>query len=251
MPFLVPLAFALYISRTRAWILATLLALAIILLLWACKKVGFRRLLIICVTLLLVGLLLFGAAQDFLLKAFAFLFVRTANLPLEVAVRGVGKAPDLSLMLRYRLWDYGWKTFLDNPLTGVGAANLRIEDAARPQISEPRAGIGYVDNHYLNVLAETGVLGAAAWIYLLYLLFSASRRVVRLSDQEEWQGMCFGFIGAVVVFLTGGIFWLLTVFVYDSSMLAFLFALVFSSERLLRERSIQRSASPAEPDRVR
>ncbi len=251
LPLFVPLAFALYISRTRAWILGTLLAMVTILLLRAYKKMGFRRLAVVCVTLLLVGLMLFGAAQDFLLKTFTFLFVRTANLPLKVAARSVGKTPDLSLMLRYRLWNYAWKMFLGNPLTGVGAANMRFEDASRPRMSKPRAGLGYVDSHYLNILAETGMLGAAAWIFLLYLLFSTSRRIVRESDDKEWQGMCFGFIGAVVVFLTGGVFWLLTVFVYDTSMLAFLCALLFSSERLLKERSIRRLTSSVETSRSR
>lgn len=248
---LAPLAFALYISRTRAWILGTLLALLMISLLWAYKKIGFRRLVVICVTLLLVGVMLFGAAQDLLLKTFTFLFVRTANLPIDVASRGVGKAPDLSLMLRYRLWSYAWKVFLDNPLTGVGASNMRIEDAARPQMSKPRAGIGYVDNHYLNILVETGVLGAAAWIYLLYLLFSASWRIVHFSDDRRRQGMCFGFIGAVIVFLTGGVFWLLTVFIYDSSMLAFLFALIFASDKLLRGQNMRLPALPAETKSIR
>ena len=254
MPFVLllsPLVLALHISRTRAWILGTLLALLVICLIWAYKRIGFRRVVVIGVSLLLVGVMLFGVAQDLLLKTFTLLFVRTANLPIEVASRSVGKAPDLALLLRYRIWNYAWRVFLDNPLTGVGAANMRIEDAVRPIISKPRPGIGYVDNHYLNILVETGVLGAAAWIYLLYLLFSASWRIVHFSDDHRRQGICFGFIGAVIVFLTGGVFWLLTVFVYDSSMLAFLFALIFASDRLLRGQNMRLPALPAETKSIR
>jgi O-antigen ligase len=173
------------------------------------------------------------------------LFVRTSELSIDIASKSIGKAPDMSLMFRYRIWKYAWKVFLQNPLTGVGVGNMRIEDAVRPMKVKPREGIGYTDNHYLNVLVETGVLGAAAWVYLLYILFSTSWRIVKLSNDHQWQIICFGFLGGIIVFLTGGMFWLLTAFVYDSAMLAFLFALVFSSKKLLNaERAFALKMSP-------
>ena len=235
LPALIPLTYALYISRTRAWVLGTILALLAILLLRLYKRMGAKKLTVVCLSLLLLVLLLLGVAQSLLVKTFAFLFVRTEMVPARVAGKGVNLPPDLSMMFRYRIWGFAWKVFLTHPLTGVGVGNMRIENPAKPTMVEPRQGIGYTDNHYLNVLAETGILGGVAWIYLLSLLFSASWRVVQGCQDSRLQGMCFGFIGGMIVFLTGGVFWLLTALVYDSAMLAFLFALVFSSERLVHQ----------------
>lgn len=236
LPLLPPLFLALYLSRTRAWILGTIVAMAAIFLLWVYKRKGFNKLVMICVVLLLVCFLLLAVAQDIALKAFAFLFVRSSELSIERASKSVGKAPDLSLMFRYRIWEYAWKVFMQNPITGVGVGNMRIEDAIRPMKVKPREGIGYTDNHYLNVLVETGILGGIAWIVLLYALFSSAWKTVRLCDSHQWQATYFAFLGGTIVFLTGGVFWLLTALVYDSAMLAFLFALVFSSEKLLVEK---------------
>jgi O-antigen ligase len=235
LPLLLPLFFALHLSRTRAWILGTIVAMSAIFLLWIYKRKGFKKLIMICVALFLLCFLLLGVAQDLALEAFAFLFVRSSELSVERASKSVGKAPDLSLLFRYRIWEYAWKVFLQNPLTGVGVGNMRIEDAIRPMKVRPREGIGYTDNHYLNVLVETGILGGIAWVVLLYVLFSSAWKAVRLCNSNQWQATYFAFLGGIIVFLTGGVFWLLTALVYDSAMLAFLFALVFSSEKLLVE----------------
>jgi hypothetical protein len=87
-------------------------------------------------------------------------------------------------------------------------------------------------------LAETGMLGALAWIYLLGILFFSCWRIVKRSKERLWQGISFGLMGGIIVFMTGGMFWLITAFVYDTAMLAFLFALVFSSERVLSHEAL-------------
>jgi O-antigen ligase len=232
---LVPMTYALLASGTRAWILATILAVLVIFVLGVCRRKTVKRLITMGVVLILVVLLLLGVAQNLLIKTFTTLFVRTPYLPTNLVLKSIMKLPDPTLSARYKIWDFAWKEFLRHPLTGVGVGNMRIAGTVNLRRVKPGPGMVYTDNHYVNVLAETGILGGLAWIYLLGILFSSTRKAFNLSKDHQWKSLTLGFLGGVIVFLVGGVFWLLTAYVYDSAMLAFLFALLFSSERVLKE----------------
>jgi O-antigen ligase len=239
--FLPPLVLALLLSRTRAWILGTAIAAALVFLLWTYKKLGRNKSVALLLVLVLLSPVFLGPMRAAFLESFSFLFLRqSTTTPAIQTLQDVGELHDLSLFSRYRIWKFALHTFMEHPLTGIGVGNFRIKDALRPQLSERGSEGGWSDNHYVNILAETGILGVIAWIYLTYLLFSCCLRILR-STNEEYLAPALGLVAALVVFAVGGLFWNLTSALIDSSIFALTVSLVFSATKIMERNEPQSS----------
>ena len=77
---------------------------------------------------------------------------------------------------RSDLWRVGWQVFTSHPLAGVGIGNFQVVESHYTLRPGAISRIGYlvdvphlVHNTYLQLLAETGVIGLA--LYLLVLVF--------------------------------------------------------------------------------
>ena len=77
---------------------------------------------------------------------------------------------------RSDLWRVGWQVFTSHPLAGVGIGNFEVVESHYTLRPGAISRIGYlvdvphlVHNTYLQLLAETGVIGLA--LYLLVLVF--------------------------------------------------------------------------------
>ena len=80
-----------------------------------------------------------------------------------------------NLLIRFLFWETGLSYFLDDWLLGVGFYNFSEVYTASPvqapvEAFEIAAGISTVDNMFLMVLVEQGVLGFAGFALLLLLL---------------------------------------------------------------------------------
>jgi len=70
-----------------------------------------------------------------------------------------------SVVERLAHWQASWRMFEDRPWLGVGFGNYEVVYGAYsvPRWSDP---LGHAHNYYLNVLAETGLVGLATYIAL-------------------------------------------------------------------------------------
>ncbi len=91
-----------------------------------------------------------------------------------------------NVTLRLKLWDIAAHMALDHPLVGVGLNNFahyQIETIRRNQINtidEPYAGrIPGAENLYLQLAAETGVIGLASFIGVFVLFFTLTVHLYR------------------------------------------------------------------------
>jgi putative inorganic carbon (hco3(-)) transporter len=77
-------------------------------------------------------------------------------------------------------WQVGWRMFEDHPWIGVGIGNFGTEYAhyAPPHWYEP---LGHAHNIFINFMAETGVLGLAAfllfWLGAVRFTWQSARRL--------------------------------------------------------------------------
>lgn len=94
-------------------------------------------------------------------------------------------------------WWAGWRMWEEHPLTGVGLGNYAV---AYPQYNLPgwEDPLGHAHNFYINLGAETGTIGLAA--YLLFLAAAMVQAAVRLvSARGEWErGLALGVLGALI-----------------------------------------------------
>jgi O-antigen ligase len=129
---------------------------------------------------------------------------------------------DLSLLSRVVLWYTAWGLFLSSPLHGVGFGTFSfIYEQYLPHLSDLEAGL-QVHNIYLELLAETGILGFVSFFALVAAAFREARHHLRSTGWLE-HSLAFGVAGGTVAILvhsffehdifwapqTGGLFWIL------------------------------------------
>ena len=229
---LIPATSALILSHIRAWYVGILMALGFLVLMRIYRRKKVKQTIILAVIGLLSLLLFFGSLAEVSFAAFKFLFIRGLDFPTWSKLLSIGISMDISSLARISIWRYAWQRFLEHPLTGVGVANFRISDPFRPSLSRPVKGHAYADNHYINILVETGILGIIAWAWLLKNLFLSSRRLLRSSINSELEWISIGLVGSLLLFLVGGIFWCLTPLLNETCITAFLFSLIFAAEKI-------------------
>jgi O-antigen ligase/polysaccharide polymerase Wzy-like membrane protein len=94
----------------------------------------------------------------------------------------------------------GWGMFLAHPLTGVGPGNYTL---AYPTFAVGTwyASRGHAHNYYIHMLAETGVIGALAYVALLAGVIRQAIATLRAENRTIWRSAaigCCGIIAAVV-----------------------------------------------------
>lgn len=153
--------------------------------------------------LALVSLLLLGALSPTL--APQPLVERLADLPAYFGLTDVLAQPvtdeNFSVVERIAHWVAAQRMWESSPWFGVGAGNYA---AVYPVVRLPRweDALGHAHNIYLNVLAETGLLGLATYLALWSgVLVWAWRqaRHARKSAEGRWQAaLAVGVLGMVV-----------------------------------------------------
>ena len=86
---------------------------------------------------------------------------------------------NFAVLERLAHWDAGWRMFMRQPWSGVGIGNFA---ANYPKVAPPPwyEALGHAHNIYINFLAETGIIGAFAfigvWVRAAWLAWKESRR---------------------------------------------------------------------------
>ena len=129
--------------------------------------------------LLLVVVLLVVAWQVILPAAVQERILMTRDSGTEAGV-------DSSSEERLTLWQDALELFKRNPLTGTGFNTYGYMG---------RVG-SYRDTHnyYVKVVAETGLVGIALYLFLLYRLLGLARQLVRKATDPLWAGIALGFL---------------------------------------------------------
>ena len=91
----------------------------------------------------------------------------------------------LSTQSRLQIWQVAWQAFKEYPLTGIGANRFGLYylEHRPPNALEPAAA--HAHNLFLNLLAETGILGTAAFLILWGAI------VWTLIRLRAWKGLVF------------------------------------------------------------
>jgi putative inorganic carbon (HCO3(-)) transporter len=111
-------------------------------------------------------------------------------------VRGV-KLTDANYAVVERMahWQAAWGMFNDRPWLGVGIGNYEPVYPAYslPGWTEP---LGHAHNYYLNIAAEAGLIGLAAYLVLWGSAFWQAWKVIR-ATQGYWRGIAVGILGVI------------------------------------------------------
>ena len=132
-----------------------------------------------------LGGVLAGAAA--LIAVIAVAFAISAP-QLNDRLAGKGRVADANVASRQALWEGALRMAGDRPLLGVGPGRFGAEAPVYVRNSPLDIKDPVVHNSYLHVLAETGVLGLAAFVAFLFstwrLLVRARGRAIADEDAE-------------------------------------------------------------------
>ena len=103
---------------------------------------------------------------------------------------------NFAVLERMAHWQSAVAMWTDHPWLGVGIGNYQLAYPryALPQWSDP---LGHAHNYYLNIAAEAGLLGAAAYLYLWGSALLGAWRATQRSWGVGW-GVSLGILGVVV-----------------------------------------------------
>ena len=108
-----------------------------------------------------------------------------------------------SVVERLRIWDAGWRMFLDHPLMGVGPGNYHLGvDQYDSKLPRQRAA----HNNYVQVVAETGAPGLALYVLLFGGAVVALWQVSEVAG-PDWPGSVARMVlASIVAYLVIGLF---------------------------------------------
>jgi putative inorganic carbon (HCO3(-)) transporter len=107
---------------------------------------------------------------------------------------------------RLLLWGIAWNSFIHSPVVGVGwggfsglyGSELTSFSAWMP------AGVSEVHNIYLQLLAETGLVGATAFFWLVVHSWRQARIQLRRASDSIDSALAFGVLGGLLSVLVHG-----------------------------------------------
>lgn len=100
-----------------------------------------------------------------------------------------------AVLERMAHWQAAWGMFNDRPWLGVGIGNYEPVYSAYslPGWTEP---LGHAHNYYLNIAAEAGLIGLAAYLVLWAAALWQAFKVIR-ATQGYWRGIAVGILGVL------------------------------------------------------
>jgi len=132
-----------------------------------------------------IALIIFVFNFVFTSSTASAIFRERLSIDISNAYIGVG-----SIAFRVLLWQSAWTLFLSNPLLGAGFDNFVTLNRLTPNYPIIQ-GLGgsdlYVHNIYLQILAETGIIGFSIFLFLIlriYKHFFRAYRVVKDSPDQ-------------------------------------------------------------------
>jgi O-antigen ligase len=110
-----------------------------------------------------------------------------------------------AVLERLSQWYAGWQMFLANPVLGAGIGNYNAAyDDYR--LEQWPVALGHAHNHYLTVAAESGLVGALAYIGLWIVIFRSGARAVRLATGRLERATAVGILASLASFATHNLF---------------------------------------------
>ena len=95
-------------------------------------------------------------------------------------------AQDYSTAERLAHWIAGINMFLDHPLTGVGIGNYGVAYAPY-HVTIFVNSLDHAHNYYINISAETGIIGLTTFLLLLLAIFVAGGHAYRAISKKYMQ----------------------------------------------------------------
>jgi len=143
-----------------------------------------------------------------LLLGAATVIALVASASLQTRLLSIADRTDPSATERMYFWGAGWRMIRDAPLLGLGPGGVKRH---YPEYRDPaarRPGTGHLHNNVMQIAAERGLFGLAAWLAIWAAFFARAGRIYMALPQvrADDRALVAGSVAAVAGFLVAGLF---------------------------------------------
>lgn len=128
--------------------------------------------------------------------------------PLRTRMLSIVNPEDETMRERLYFWDAGRRMIEDAPLLGLGPGGVHRAYPVykHPDARKPRTG--HLHNNLIQIGAEHGLLGLAAWLWIWIAFFAEAGRIHAAlpPGRADDRALVAGSIAAVAAFLVAGLF---------------------------------------------
>lgn len=116
-----------------------------------------------------------------------------------------------SMRQRLIIWRTGWEIIKEHPVLGYGPTDLseiykiKRKDIGVPEHVDYRRSFGHLHNNFLQIWATMGIVGLAAFIYLIFKI-TAIDIITYFNIKNENKYYILGILGAQIGFIVNGLF---------------------------------------------
>jgi len=128
--------------------------------------------------------------------------------PLKTRVLSITDRADPSATERIYFWTAGAHMVRDAPLLGLGPGGVKQNYPAYRDPAARRPGTGHLHNNLVQIAAERGLLGLAAWLAIWITFFVRAGRIYAAlpAARADDRALVAGSLAAVAGFLVAGLF---------------------------------------------
>jgi len=145
------------------------------------------------------------------------------------------------------LWKGAFEILFDRPLTGFGPETIKTVFPYQTRFYSPVAGVIGWHNDYLRLVIESGVLAAAAAMWIVAAAVGVAARAYRRAGGAGRRGLGLGLLAATAAVLVSG---LVGDVISDPAMLVVFVLLWGLALPLAEERETNRNGNPELTDRA-
>ena len=118
------------------------------------------------------------------------------------------RAPDDSARERLYMWETGLRMLRDAPLLGLGPGAVKRDYAWYKHPASGKSGTGHLHSNLVQIAAERGLLGLAAWLWIWVAFFRRAGEIYAALPPARGDGRALvaGSIAAAGGFLVAGLF---------------------------------------------
>jgi O-antigen ligase len=127
---------------------------------------------------------------------------------LQTRLRSMLDPADQTALDRLHFWDAGRRMIADAPLLGHGPGGVRLYYPLYKHPEARKARTGHLHNNLVQVAAERGLLGLAAWLGIWATFFVRAGRILRAIPRAraDERALVAGSLAAAAGFLVAGCF---------------------------------------------
>jgi len=140
--------------------------------------------------------------------ALAVLLAVAVPSALKTRLLSMADPADETARERLYLWDAGWRMVRDAPVLGLGPGGVRQHYPEYKHADAKKPRTGHLHNNLVQIAAERGLLGLAAWCWIWVAFFRRAGAIYRAipGPRSDDRALVAGSLAVVAGFLVAGLF---------------------------------------------